>query len=320
MIKILDFTEEHIIEAQIIAKNNYENERKYIGILPEIKELPDLSPFVKNNLGVSAFDDEKMIGYLCCFGPFGHTNGAFGTTNDIGVWSPIYGNGIIECNYKNIYAKMYQEAAEKWVSFGVTNHAITFYAHNSLIQNQLYRYGFGLRCADAIRQTDEIEIKENSRIIFTELEYNKIQLIFPLDKLLRDHLKTSPMFLRYEKGIEDENNRNRRLLQKNLRYFIAKDEEKIIAYIKISDEGENFVSDVNYMKNIHGAFCLPEYRGQEIFQNLLNYVLKKLRNEGNLLLGVDYESFNPTASGFWQKYFTEYTQSVVRRIDDRYIK
>jgi len=37
------------------------------------------------------------------------------------------------------------------------------------------------------------------------------------------------------------------------------------------------------------------------------------------LLGVDFESFNPTASNFWLKYFTEYTHSVVRRIDDLFI-
>ena len=320
MIRIVDFIEKHISQAKIIAKSNYENERKYIEILPEINELPDFSPFAENKLGVSAFDGEKMVGYLCCFGPLGYANGAFGTTTDIGIWSPIYGNGILECGHKNIYARMYQEAAEKWVSFGITNHAITFYAHNGSIQNQLYRYGFGLRCVDAIRPMNEIDINKNTKFIFAELEYNEFQLIFSLDKLLRDHLKNSPMFLRYEKENEDENSRNRRVLQKNIRYFTAKDGEKLIAYIKISNEGENFISEVNYMKNIQGAYCLPEYRGQGIYQNLLNHAIKKLQDENNLLLGVDYESFNPTAGGFWQKYFTEYTQSVVRRIDDKFIK
>jgi len=32
---------------------------------------------------------------------------------------------------------------------------------------------------------------------------------------------------------------------------------------------------------------------------------------------VDCESFNPTARGFWLKYFKEYTHSVVRRIDEK---
>jgi hypothetical protein len=143
MVKIVDFTEEHIEQARNIAEENYENERKFVDILPVMGELPDFSPFAKNGLGVSAFDKEKMIGYLCCFEPF---ENAFGTTNDTGVYSPVHGSGIVESNHKNIFARMYQEAAQKWVNSNITNHAITFYTHNNSIQNQLYRYGFDLRC------------------------------------------------------------------------------------------------------------------------------------------------------------------------------
>ncbi len=70
------------------------------------------------------------------------------------------------------------------------------------------------------------------------------------------------------------------------------------------------------MRNICGAYCLPEYRGKDIYQNLLNYTIRKLQEEGYKLLGVDFESFNPTAYGFRLKYFTAYTKSVVRRIDE----
>lgn len=39
--------------------------------------------------------------------------------------------------------------------------------------------------------------------------------------------------------------------------------------------------------------------------------------EDYTMLGVDFESFNPTARGFWLQYFAPYTHSVVRRIDER---
>jgi hypothetical protein len=48
----------------------------------------------------------------------------------------------------------------------------------------------------------------------------------------------------------------------------------------------------------------------------LNYVITQLKSEGFESLGVDFEGFNPTASGFWLKYFTAYTNSVTRRIDE----
>ena len=169
MLKIIDFTENHIEQALSIAKNNYEKERKNVPILPEFVEFPDFSG--KNGLGVSAFDENKMVGYLCCYDPF---EKAFGTTNAIGVWSPIHGNGKIDSEYKNIFQIMYQEAAKKWVNLKTTSHAITFYAHNYSIQNQLYRYGFGLRCIDAIREMKVIDnIDYECKYNISELEYNE---------------------------------------------------------------------------------------------------------------------------------------------------
>jgi hypothetical protein len=94
MLKIINFTESHIEQARQIAKSNYDAERKQLNILPEKIDLPDFSPFVKNGLGVSAFVGEKMCGYLCCYGPFQR---AFNSTKAIGVWSPLHGNGIVNC-------------------------------------------------------------------------------------------------------------------------------------------------------------------------------------------------------------------------------
>jgi GNAT superfamily N-acetyltransferase len=320
LLKIIDFTESHIEQALNIARNNYKIERKSVPILPEFVEFPDFSAFGKNGLGVSAFDENKMMGYLCCYDPF---ENAFGTTNAIGVWSPVHGNGIMDCEYKNVFSKMYQEAAKKWVDVKATSHSITLYAHNDSVQNQLYRYGFGLRCIDSIRTMDEIKIKYQNNYDIAELEHNEFHLIFPMGLLLDEHLSKSPMFMRHvreqiEEGHEDKFAQWQ--IREKYRYFAAKDGKNIIAYIKIHDEGENFIGNAKNMRHIHGAYCLPEYRGRGITQNILNFLIKKLRDENNQLLGVDFESFNPTAINFWLKYFTEYTHSAVRRIDDLFIK
>ena len=98
--------------------------------------------------------------------------------------------------------------------------------------------------------------------------------------------------------------------------FIAKKKDKVIAFVEVQDGGENFVTYMPDMKNICGAFCMPEYRGQQIFQELLNYMMDVLKKDGVERLGVDFESFNPTAYAFWLKYFESDTHSVVRRIDE----
>jgi hypothetical protein len=194
MLKIVDFTKDHIEQAVNIAKANYESERKCIDILPEITEFPDFSPFSENGLDVSAFDGEEMLGYLCCYNP---SKNAFGTTGAVGVWSPIHGNGVIENSCNNTFAGMYQEAARKWVDSKAVSHAITFYPHKNSMLHQLYRYGFGLRCIDAIREMREIDVNYDGKYYISELEHNDFHLIFPLALLLDDHLAKSPMFMRH---------------------------------------------------------------------------------------------------------------------------
>ena len=63
-------------------------------------------------------------------------------------------------------------------------------------------------------------------------------------------------------------------------------------------------------------FVLPEYRGKGIAQTLLAHIIRTLRAENCTLLGVDCETFNPTAINFWSKNFAPYTYSVVRCIDE----
>ena len=45
-----------------------------------------------------------------------------------------------------------------------------------------------------------------------------------------------------------------------------------------------------------------------------------LKEQGYTRLGVDFESFNPSGSGFWLKHFSAYTFGVVRRIDESVLK
>ena len=90
--------------------------------------------------------------------------------------------------------------------------------------------------------------------------------------------------------------------------------------MEVSNEGETFVAPGNVYRHITGAYCLLEYRGRGIYQNLLNFVINILKTEGYTKLGVDFESVNPSGSGFWLKYFNAYTNSLVRRIDERIIQ
>lgn len=308
---ISDFTHNQIEEALSIAKSNYDEERQSVPILPDVKILPDLLHFADNGLGAVIFDNGRMLGYLCCYNPW---DNAFGTTYVKGTFSPVYAHGAVYKNRERIYKLLYQAAAEKWVAGGITSHAIGLYAHDTQAVNSFFQNGFGLRCIDAIRLTEEIKCIPVSGYDFFELPSDKMNDTLPLKNMLIEHLGKSPAFLSYP--LMDSAELHRQSGRRKSRFFTAKTHGEVIAFVEITEGGENFVCDDKNMMNICGAYCLPEYRGKGVYQYLLIFLITALKNEGCTMLGVDFESFNPAAYGFWMKYFTAYTYSVVRRIDE----
>lgn len=308
--KIVDFNMNHVASAVLLAKENYEEEREYVSYLPKIESTPDLEYFARNGLGVAALEDNCLVGFLCCYEPW---DNAFDSTEK-GTFSPIHAHGAIKENRQMIYKRMYQYAAEKWVKHKISYHGIALYAHDAESLDAFFTYGFGLRCMDAIRPMCEIECRSQDGLMFEELTKAEVSRIRELRKLQSDHMGYSPCFMYSSE--EEFQAWLARAEERDSRLFIAKDGDKPVAFVEITSAGENFVTENNTMRNICGAYCLPEYRGKDIYQNLLNYTIRKLQGEGYKLLGVDFESFNPTAYGFWLKYFTAYTKSVVRRIDE----
>jgi Acetyltransferase (GNAT) family. len=291
---IIDFKQTHISEAAELALSTYNNERISSANLPPIESVPNIT----NKLGVAAFDNGKMVGFLCVYPPF---DNAFGSTDVRGVFSPMGANAAISAK---VYVAMYQFAAEKWVKAGAVSHAVCLYAHDDTANQQFYRYGFGIRCMDAVRRIELIDCSPCNGY-----EFSESSSIAQLNFKLHEHQLTSPYFL------------NRKFNPTlSGRYFIATYNGKICAYLNITPDGETFISDRTDYTHISGAYCLPEHRGNGVYQNLLNYAISILKQEGFNYLGVDFESFNPAAYGFWTKYFTVYTHGVVRRIDEHILE
>ena len=309
---ILNFEKQHIEEATAIALADYYGERQFVKELPQICDIPDLSGFAENGLGVAAFEDGKMIGFLCCCDPF---DNVFRATDVRGVFSPMGANAAVPEKRSKIYASMYRAAGAKWVQSGAVSHAICLYAHDEELQRQFFRYGFGLRCLDAIRPMELIDCKPCADYDFAELPKTECYLVYPLHLALNRHYCESPFFMNRKPETEEEFMLSS--VQEEVRYFVAKQNSKICAFLKISASGQTFAATGSIYRHITGAYCLPEHRGKGLYQYLLNFTISTLKREGYTRLGVNFESFNPTGRGFWLKYFTAYTNSVVRRIDER---
>lgn len=307
---IVDLTMEHIEAAQALALSNYWEEVAEVRVLPEVEPIPSLKHFAGNGLGCAAFDHGQMIGFLGCYRPIPR---AF-MTNARGMFSPIHAHAAVAEERDRIYRRMYQAAAAKWAREGAASHAIALYAHDTAALNAFFTDGFGLRCIDAIRPLEVFGPAEIKGYLLAELGRGEFERILPLCRELALHLGESPCFMKMSDGemehwLSDVRRRDSRI-------FTASKAGEAVAYLEVTAEGETFVTLVPEMMNICGAYCLPEHRGAGVTAALLNYLIKTLRQEGDGLLGVDFESINPTAHGFWLKHFTAYTNSVVRRIDE----
>ena len=301
---------EHLKAAAELALMNYQEERAMVQALPEITELPDLSWFLENQLGVAALEGEELIGFICCCNPW---DGAFDSTAR-GTFTPIHAHGCIRENRARIYNRMYQQMAEKLVAKQVLYHGIALYEHDSEAIKAYFHNGFGHRCVDAIRRIEEVPEVLPVGIIYEEIPAEEAVLVRTLRRELKNHMCESCCFM-YSSDEEFEAWVLER--EKNgSRIFIARREEDIIAFLEVADEGETFITEHQDMKSICGAYCLPQYRGQQVMQGLIGFASNILCREGYQYLGVDYESFNPTAYHFWPKLFEPYTCSVVRRIDE----
>lgn len=307
---IVNFEKEHINEAKGIALANYLEEKQFVKELPQVNDIPDLSEFAENGLGVAALEDGKLVGYLCCYRPWDH---AFDSIAK-GTFSPIHAHGAVLENREKIYGMLYQAAAEKWVAQGITYHAIALYAHDEKALRTLFRNGFGARCADAVRSMDAVDCLSQPDFVLRELPKEEIAKIRDLRRRLSNHLGSSPCFMNARE--QDFQNWLVGAESRESQVYVAERKGLPVSFIEVESGGENFIAEAEGMNNICGAFCLPEYRGTGIFANLLNDVICRLRQQGVKYLGVDYETINPTANGAWNKYFTSYTCSVVRRIDE----
>ncbi len=309
-VKIVDFRQVHVPAAKKMALAGYNEERKHVAILPYLDSVPDLTEFVDNGLGVVALDKGEMVGFLCCHNPREKAFRSYAR----GVFAPIHGHGAMAENRGLIYQRLYQAAAEKWVKAGIGYHGIALYAHDTVALNAMFTLGFGLRCVDAVRPMAPIEGVAEQGIHWLELARSEQATIRELREKLLEHLGRSPCFMYFPR--EEMQQHLAQLEESDVRLFAAIDDGNYVAFAQVSASGENFATEAGDMVNLTGAYCLPEYRGRNIYPSLLNHVIVTMRNEGYLRLGVDFESFNPAAQRFWGKYFTPYTYSVVRRIDE----
>ena len=339
------FTEAHIAEAVQLAVSELEAERKHCHDLPRFEFEERFKQILwwlsnQNFGGKAAFCDGKLVGYLLFAGPW---DGMFGNVK--GVFSPL-GGSAFSYDYENrgkLASMLFTAVAQELADAGIYSCALSRYAHDEEVAKSFVWNGFGIRCMDAVRDMEAVEKQflsggtlcsqmntqklqqtENQRdaknaygeIQFEELSREQFGEVAHLQRGLHRHLLNAPVFFPvpdcgFEAWFAEW------IKRETMRIFAARAEGRVIGFISVDEEGENFITEYEGMKNICGAYLEEAYRGSGIAQGLLAFICETLKAEGVTHVGVDCETMNPTALRFWDKYFTPYTYSFARRFDER---
>lgn len=310
--------EKYLEDAITLAQAQYNNEQRHIEALYE-KNYKDiltdsLSEIFRRKYGAVAIERGKLLGYL---GFCGSINGFFGNVK--GSFSPLFANGYGGENRGKIVSLLFQHASEEMIKEEILSYAIMVYSHDVEVMTSLVMNGFGVRCSDAIRNVDKpMAIQVNPEYSYEEIHHNDAGCLLPLKNSLIRHLRNSPTYIPNEELSEE--NFISLCNKRESRFFVAKDKSQIIGYLEVTNDGETFISEEPDYLHLCGAYLKEGYRGKNIYQSLLSFVLEALKKDGIKRLGVDCETINPTALSFWGKYFDSYTYSFTRRIDERIIR
>lgn len=260
-------------------------------------------------VGVVARQKGEIIACLLGIGPFddfrpGHR----------GVYAPLCSCLASGPDQDRVFTSMLAEFGNIEALAGVQIAAITTFPHNQELNASLVQNGFGVRCADAVVLIDDLPTNmPDTHLTIEEVPVEDAVSLREVKHVLATHLANSPVYQEmFDFSPEFIAWKSE---QRQSVHFAARDGEKVVGFIEATFEGENYLTCHPQMRNICGAVVLPEYRNRGVMLTLLGALANHYRSEGITVLGVDYETQNPEARGFWERYFTPYTWSWERHFD-----
>lgn len=210
---------------------------------------------------------------------------------------------------------LFSKMADLLIEDNVSSYALSHYAHDEEVARSFVLNGFGVRCSDSILRLSEYVFSEPINAIeIREIPHEEKYQMQHLQKGLIQHLSKAPCLFP-----TDLSKMNDWFADQDKRVFVAVKGEEIIGFMALIPEGENYLTENPSMINICGAYVEPEYRSTGVAKMLLDVLVNTAIKDGYTYLGVDCKTLNPTALRFWGKYFTNYTYSFHRRIDERIV-
>ncbi|XMB86070.1 GNAT family N-acetyltransferase [Mycoplasmatota bacterium WC44] len=312
-IKFKKFTVDYLKEIARISFENYELERLKVNVLPDLSMdyfAEQIEALCETGIGYIALVNNDVVGFLIFDGIH-----VINDEGDKGATSPLYGYGVTGDNRGEVIGKLFQKTATELCEKYISSLRVNVYAHDEDVLNMFIMSSFAMNVTEVIRNTSlPIPTKELPEYTFKEM--TKDQLLTHRDDVillyreLINHLRRSPVFYhcKYFLPIED---RFEDFLSDEMRIFCVFYNDKLVGMIDSEPMNNRTEKSCRF-----GDISLnPNHRGLGVAKALLSYANDCVKKDGYTRIYVTHGTINPTARGFWDKYFANYSYTMTRVID-----
>jgi GNAT superfamily N-acetyltransferase len=309
--QIVDFDASHIGTASALAAQRVAAWRKDVPLIPERWTDPQvfvqpITDLVARNPAAVALIDGAVFGYLA----------AMRIDWSQGRWafSPEWANFAMGPNARRIREELYARLAGQWVADDRRAHFVSLFPSDGLARETMQWLGFGTTNVDGLRSLEPLAGGPGEALDVTRATPADVDDVAPLERGLRDHLASTPLFLRYPDL--DRGELLETLADESRATLLARDERGPLAMLRIgpsSNDASTIIRDPG-TASITRAFTRADRRSSGVARTLLDAALTWTRDNGYVRCAVDFESANLLASRFWTAHFQVVGVTVGRRL------
>ena len=304
--------------AAELAQAEYDRERSFVPALDAADHRAfyraQLAPLFAEGLGALALQNGTLAGFLAFCAPFDTgKNGMRGAT------APLSGYAAAGDARGALLARLFTFAADSLCRNYAESLRVSVYAHDRAALEVFLMSAFSMDTTDVVRPADApVPAQPQTGITFRELSKPELLQyradLIALYRALINHLRQSPVFY-HCRGFLPIETRFEDFLSDEMQIFAAFDGERLIGMVDAEQTDIDFAASDAAARGLGDLFLAPEYRGRGIGPALLQFACRSLARDGFRRLFVTHGTINPTARGFWDRYFTNYAFTMTRHID-----
>lgn len=311
---LVPFTQEHLQPAVELFVQNYFEERLQSPCLPSrAMDEPDwIQTALQSKLshpGVAVLERGRLLAYVV-------TGGQFTWKGQQAIIVHEYCHSAVATGRQALYQAMYQSLAQEWVNGHSHLHLIGHFAHDTLLQETLYQFGFGALVAERLRECSDIDARQ-PQSVKEERDVSK------LVDLHIEHIRyypQSPIFLSRSADRQSALADLESHIQNGDVFFVSYEQNVPCAYLivgKSTIDGEGFLLQETNTAQIKSAYTQPGMRGKGNGIALLQRAIEWSQQQGYKRVFVEHETANIAGSRFWSRYFTPYLYYSMRYVDNQ---